>query len=57
MTLLGALPPVPGALGYRLIGRDLVLWDEDAGLVVDVVVEALPEPRIWRLQDLGTCLT
>jgi hypothetical protein len=47
-AVLTVLPRVPMTeLGYRLIGRDLVLWDEEAALVVDIVFEALPAPRVW----------
>ena len=36
-----ALPPLPGELEYRLIGRDLVLVDVMANLVVDVLRDAI----------------
>lgn len=54
VPVLAALPPVPGALGYRLIGCDIVLWDEDAQLVVDVVVNALPLPQVWKFLDMSS---
>jgi hypothetical protein len=47
LPVLEAVPPLPGVLGYRLIGRDVVLWDEEACLVVDLIADALPPPRIW----------
>jgi hypothetical protein len=54
-AVLAALPVVPlPELGYRLIGRDLVLWDEDAEIVVDIVAEALPAPRIWPFLDMSS---
>lgn len=52
--VLGALPPLPGVLSYRLAGRDLVIWDEEAEIVVDVVREALPEPRIWNFVGVSS---
>jgi hypothetical protein len=42
--LLAALPPLPKELQYRLVGRDLVLIDLDANLVIDILPEALPRP-------------
>lgn len=39
--LLDALPPLPPELQYRFAGLDLILWDVDAGLIVDFVPEAL----------------
>lgn len=41
--LLAALPPLPRELEYRFVGRDLILWDVHAGLVVDFVPNAIPE--------------
>ena len=37
------LPKLPGELGYALWGRDLVLIDVPASLVLDVLPEALPD--------------
>jgi hypothetical protein len=39
--LLSDLPPLPPMLQYRLVERDLVLIDIDAGLVIDILREAL----------------
>lgn len=39
--LANVLPPLPGRLEYRLIGRDLVLGDRDTDEVVAVLREAL----------------
>lgn len=39
--LLEALPALPPELQYRFIGLDLILWDVDAGLIVDYVPDAL----------------
>jgi hypothetical protein len=40
--LLADLPPLPDDLQYRFLGGDLVLWDAQANLVVDVIRRALP---------------
>jgi hypothetical protein len=40
--LLAALPALPGILEYRFVGRDLVLWDVDANVIVDYVPDAIP---------------
>jgi hypothetical protein len=39
--ILEALPPLPPELQYRLVGRDLVLIDVHASLIVDILREAL----------------
>lgn len=41
-TVLASLPPLPDALAYRLVGRDLALIDLRANVVADVL-------REWRL--------
>jgi hypothetical protein len=41
-TLLQALPTLPEELAYRIVGRELVLVDSKANLVVDLLHEALP---------------
>ena len=40
-SVFRALPPLPEELEYRLVGRDLVLIDVTANLVVDVLREAI----------------
>jgi hypothetical protein len=50
--LLDRLPALPVEVQYRLIGRDLVLVDVDANLVVDILPDALPR---GRLPDLSSC--
>ena len=40
--LLIELPPLPSELQYRFVGRDLILWDVHAGLIVDFVPYAIP---------------
>jgi hypothetical protein len=41
-VLLTALPELPAGIQYRLIDHDLLLWDVDANLIVDVLPDALP---------------
>ena len=41
-SLLLRLPELPTGLEYRLVGRELVLRDVDANIVVDYVANALP---------------
>ena len=41
-VLLAALPTLPKGLMYRLIDLNLVIWDVDADLIVDVLPDALP---------------
>jgi len=45
--VLMVLPMLPDELEYRFVGRDLVLLDLHANLVVDVLREALPA-ETWR---------
>ena len=42
MVLLDALPALPAGIVYRLIDHDLLLWDVDANLIIDVLPDALP---------------
>jgi hypothetical protein len=39
--LLQILPRLPLGLEYRFIGRDLILWDVHAGLIIDLIPRAL----------------
>lgn len=39
-VLAGRLPALPAALGYRLAGGALLLWDEHAEILIDVLPEA-----------------
>jgi len=41
-TLLLDLPTLPSELEYRIVGRDLVLRDVAANLIVDLLPNALP---------------
>jgi hypothetical protein len=43
---LSVLPPLPPELAYRFIGRDLVLVDVHANLVVDILDLALPTTAV-----------
>lgn len=60
--VFSGLPPLPPELEYRLIGRDLVLFDVHANLVVDTLDLALPtaigaldtEEQIARLGEEPT---
>jgi hypothetical protein len=36
-ALVAAFPPLPRAIFYRVVHYDLVLWDADADLIVDVL--------------------
>jgi hypothetical protein len=44
LSLVQALPKLPEEVEYRLVGRDLVLWDVHADLIVDVLRDAVPLP-------------
>jgi hypothetical protein len=41
-TLLTRLPQLPQELAYRIVGRDLTLKDTKAGLIVDLIPNAIP---------------
>lgn len=41
-ALLNVLPPLPKELEYRILGRDLVLRDVDASLILDYIPLAVP---------------
>jgi hypothetical protein len=42
-SLLLTLPPLPSSLHYRFVGRDLILVDSVAQLIVDVLPAAAPD--------------
>jgi hypothetical protein len=42
-SLLATLPALPACLHYRFVGRDLVLVDSVAGLIVDLLPAAAPD--------------
>ena len=39
--IIAALPPLPDELQYRFVSHNLVLLDCDAGLIIDVLPQAL----------------
>jgi hypothetical protein len=41
-TLLVRLPELPDGIHYRFVGRDLILYDERTGLVIDIMPGATP---------------
>jgi hypothetical protein len=42
-SLLGALPQLPEALEFRFVGRDLILRDTKANLILDILRNAVPQ--------------
>jgi hypothetical protein len=42
-SVLLILPPLPACLHYRFVGRDLVLVDAVAQLIVDILPAAAPD--------------
>jgi len=42
-TLLQKFPKLPDEVAYRIVGRDLVLVDVKANLVVDLISEVFPK--------------
>jgi hypothetical protein len=55
-VILEALPELPDEVEYRFFGRDLVLLDVEAGLVVDVLKQALPlDEGEMELEELELC--
>ena len=47
-TLLSDLPKLPAEIEYRIVGRELILLDTAAGLVVDLLPDALPASKRGR---------
>ena len=41
-SLLSKLPQLPQGLAYRIVGRDLTIKDTKAGLIVDLIPNAIP---------------
>jgi hypothetical protein len=41
-SLLLKLPKLPDQVAYRIVGRDLILLDVEANLVVDKIPEIIP---------------
>jgi hypothetical protein len=54
--LLVQLPPLPDAIEYRLIGRDLILLDLRAGLIIDVLPRAIPSTTADLCRSVATTL-
>jgi hypothetical protein len=47
-TLLTDLPKLPKELEYRIVGRELILLDAAASLIVDLLPDALPKSQDVR---------
>ena len=43
--ILDALPRLPDGLEYRFMGKDLILRDEQANLIIDILNSAAPAPK------------
>ena len=43
--ILNRLPPLPDGIEFRFMGRDLILLDANANLIVDFIHEAAPTVR------------
>ena len=43
--ILNRLPPLPEGIEFRFMGRDLILRDTSANLIVDLIHEAVPTIR------------
>jgi hypothetical protein len=54
VSLLWVLPELPPELDYRVIGRDLALWDHHAAMVVDFIANAFPALSLARAVRSGT---
>jgi len=48
-SVLLTLPPLPACLRYQFVGRDLILVDSVAGIIVDFLPAAAPDLAIKRL--------
>ena len=54
-TLLLKLPKLPEKVAYRIVGRDLILLDVEANLVVDRITEIIPQkldPRTGACESI-----
>ena len=47
-TLLSDLPKLPSDLEYRIVGRELILLDSTANLIIDLLPDALPSSQKGR---------
>jgi hypothetical protein len=56
LDLLWVLPELPSELEYRVFGRDFVLWDEHAALIVDFIPNAFPEQSLASAPPLPSTI-
>ena len=47
-TLLSKMPPLPEQIRYRFVGRDLVLLDGEANVILDFISNAVPDRTLPR---------
>ncbi len=47
-TLLLKLPQLPEEVRYRFVGRDLILLDSEANVILDFISEAVPDRSVPR---------
>lgn len=47
-SLLLKLPPLPEQVKYRFVGRDLILRDTEANVILDLIKDAVPDRSIPR---------
>lgn len=47
-SLLLRLPPLPEEVRYRFVGRALILRDTEANVILDYILDVVPDPSIPR---------
>jgi hypothetical protein len=47
-SLLLKLPPLPDQVRYRFVGRNLILRDGEANVILDYIPDAVPDPTLPR---------
>jgi hypothetical protein len=47
-SLLLKLPPLPEEVRYRFVGRALIIRDTQANVILDYIVDVVPDPSIPR---------
>lgn len=47
-SLLLKLPPLPEEVRYRFVGRALIIRDTEANVILDYIVDVVPDPSIPR---------
>jgi hypothetical protein len=47
-TLLLKLPPLPAEVRYQFVGRDLILRDTEANVILDFIKDAIPDRSVSR---------